>query len=164
MHPARDAPEGLPHKHPDFEKYWFIYLVLCCGAWAQLPKARGILVPQPALSALEGRFLATNHQGSSQRSRYDILRKPKKCAVEAWTLRVTVHSFIHDIFMEYLWARYFLRYCRKHGEKPLHPLSLQSKRERQSTAKVCKQSVFDGQKQQGRGLVHVGHGSFSRVP
>ena len=41
-----------------------------------------------------------NHQGSSQRSRYYILRKPKKCAVEAWTLRVTVHSFIHS----YLWS------------------------------------------------------------
>lgn len=79
-----------------------------------------------------------NHQGNSQRSRYYILRKPKKCTVEAWTLRVTVHSFIHDKFMEYLWARYFLRYCRKHGEKSLHPLSLQSKRQRQSTAKVCK--------------------------
>ena len=34
MDPARDGLEGLPHKHPDFKKYLFIYLVLCCGTQA----------------------------------------------------------------------------------------------------------------------------------
>ena len=136
MDPARDGLEGLPHKHPDFKKI-FVYLF---GSllWHTGLVAQGIW--HLSSSTCTGRRILShwNHQGNSQRSRYYILRKPKKCVVEAWTLRVTVHSFIHS------WQIYGVplgqvlsRYCRKHGEKSLHPLSLQSKSQRQSTAKVC---------------------------
>ena len=103
MDPARDGLEGLPHKHPDFKKI-FVYLF---GSllWHTGLVAQGIW--HLSSSTCTGRRILShwNHQGNSQRSRYYILRKPKKCVVEAWTLRVTVHSFIHDKLMEYLWAR-----------------------------------------------------------